>query len=141
MSNLAKIGAAPRPELQKHVLIEAFCMLYGYKFFPRIQNLVYDKKIALPETAVVTKEVIKEEGLDPKFHKTLTKAQIEKLRAQRADRKEDSDQYAVPINEDPGQNTSEDPNVALQANAMRGSNSKKINKSNSDDSKPDQKPI
>jgi hypothetical protein len=74
MSNLAKIVAAPRPELQKHVLIEAFCMMYGYTFLPRIQNLVYDKRFALPETAMVIEEVIKEEGLDPKFNKTLTKA-------------------------------------------------------------------
>ena len=140
VSNLAKIGAAPRPELQKHVLIEAFCMMYGYKFLPRIQNLVYDKRFALPETAMVIEEVIKEEGLDPKFNKTLTKAQIEELRAQRVDPKEDLDQYAVPINEDPGKNTSEDPNVALQANAIKGSNGKKNNKRKSGESKTDQKP-
>ena len=85
---------------------------------------------------MVIEEVIKEEGLDPKFNKTLTKAQIEELRAQRVDPKEDLDRYTVPINEDPGQNTSADPNVALQANAMRGSNGKKINKRKSGESKP-----
>ena len=89
---------------------------------------------------MVIKEVIKEEGLDPKFIKTLTKAQIEELRAQRVDPKEDLDQYAVPIHKEPGQNTSADPNVTLQANSMKGSNGEKINKRKSGESKPGQKP-
>ena len=36
VSNLAKINAQPREELQKYILAEAFCLMYGIKY--RILN-------------------------------------------------------------------------------------------------------
>ena len=115
VSNLAKINAQPRVELQKYILAEAFCLMYGIKYRIKIQHYIYDKAKGLVEFAFILNEIIKQEGLDPKFNKTLTQADIDRANEYRVNPTEELKKYAVPVNEPTATKIAKEENMALHS--------------------------
>ena len=99
VSNLSKLGAQPRLETQKYILIEACCMLYGYKYLPRLQTMVYDKSHDFASVAWEIQELVRTEGIDPNFTKVLTPEELEKAKKFKTDPFADIERFAVPIHE------------------------------------------
>jgi hypothetical protein len=117
ISNLAKINAQPRVEIQKYILAEAFCLLYGIKYRIKIQHYIYDKTKGFADFAYILNEIIKQEGLDPKFNKRLTQADIDKAMEYRVNPIEELERYAVPVNEPTGTKKVKVDNVANHTKA------------------------
>ena len=71
-------------------------MLYGYKYLPRLQTMVYDKSHDFASVEWEIQELVRTEGIDPNFTKVLTPEELEKAKKFKTDPFADIERFAVP---------------------------------------------